>query len=95
MDTGRRVIRKHRGRPADTDERAWAVQTELLRRATPARRFATAMALSRMVIHHSRRALRRLHPDWSEREIGLEWVALHYGRDLADRVRRYVGEREA
>jgi len=66
------------------------VQVELLRAAGPAGRFARARSLSASVIGLSRRAIRRRHPDWSERDVVLEFVALHYGRDLADRVREHL-----
>lgn len=67
----------------DTDPRAAAVQLELLRRATPERRAAIMLKLSRSVISLSRSALRARHPEWSDDEIGLEWVRLNYGEALA------------
>lgn len=38
----------------------------------------------------SRRAIRTRHPDWSEQEVLLEFVAVHYGRELAERVRNHL-----
>lgn len=64
------------------------VQLELMRRATPQRRLALALSLSTTAIQLSRRALRRLHPELSERDLLLMWAEVHYGRELADRVRR-------
>jgi hypothetical protein len=61
-------------------------QIELLRAAGPERRVAAAMAMSRTAIDASRAALRRLHPEMSEREILRLWVSLNYGEDLARRV---------
>lgn len=61
-------------------------QLELLRAAGPEGRVAAAMAMSRAAIDASRAALRRLHPEWGEREILRLWVSLHYGEDLAKRV---------
>ncbi len=61
-------------------------QIELLRAAGPEGRVAAAMAMSRTAIDASRAALRRLHPDFTEREIQRLWVALNYGEDLAKRV---------
>ena len=51
-------------------------------------------SLSAEVIEMSRRAIRKIHPDWSERDVLLEWAAVHYGRDLADKLRDYLTERE-
>jgi hypothetical protein len=75
-------------RSADTDADAEAVQLELLRRAGTARRAAMALALSAQVIGMARRALRRAHPELSETEAALRFVELHYGRELAEGVRR-------
>jgi hypothetical protein len=47
-----------------------------------------------MTIELSRRAIRRQHPDWDEREVQLHFVALHYGEDLASRVRVYLESRQ-
>jgi hypothetical protein len=75
---------------SDTHPDAERVQIELLRRATVGQRAEIAIALSQTVIELSRRAIRRAHPDASEQEVGLMFVALHYGQDLADRVRAYI-----
>jgi len=70
----------------DTHPSMAARQIELLRAAGPERRVAAAMAMSRTAIDASRDALRRLHPQLSEREMLRLWVALNYGEDLAKRV---------
>jgi K+-transporting ATPase A subunit len=38
-------------------------------------------------------AIQRLHPDWSELEVKLEWARVHYGEELASRVRAYLAAR--
>jgi hypothetical protein len=63
------------------------VQVALLRQATIARRVALARSLSRTTARLARGAIRRAHPDASERDVALAFVALHYGQDLADRLR--------
>ena len=63
-------------------------QIELLRAAGPQRRVALALSLSQSVIDLSRRALRRRMPDASKEELGLAFVELHYGSEVADMVRR-------
>ena len=77
----------------DTDPGAHRIQVELLRKAGNARRAALALAWSQRVIELSRRAIRRRHPEWSERRVRLEFVALHYGPELAEQVRRYLERR--
>ena len=74
---------------ADTDEASEEVQIGLLRRASIARRTALAFSLTRTVVELARRSLARLEPNASESEIGLKFVALNYGEDLA----RGVGQR--
>ncbi len=75
----------------DTDPRAAAVQVDLLRRAGLERRAAIAGRLSDEVVRLSRRALRERSPSGiGEVELNLRWVELHYGADLAARVRAYL-----
>jgi hypothetical protein len=71
----------------DTSPEAERVQIELLRNASGARRFALARALTKMTVAMSRRAIQRRHPELSEREVDLRFVALHYGQPLADLLR--------
>ncbi len=71
-------------RLTDTDPETQRVQLELLRRAGPARRLELTLSLSRAVIAMSRRALRRLHPQASDEELGVLWVRQNYGDELAD-----------
>lgn len=72
---------------------AYQVQIDLLRRAGPVRRAALAAEMTTVAVASSRRAIRRLHPDWSEQEINLEWARVHYGEALAARVRAYLAAR--
>jgi hypothetical protein len=65
-------------------------QIELLRRASPRRRSAMMLAMTTTAIKRSRHAIQRLHPDWSELEVNLFWAEIHYGKDLADKVRAYL-----
>jgi hypothetical protein len=78
----------------DTAPEAHRVQIELLRRAGPTRRFALAASLTRFAVEASRRELRRRHPEEDERSIALRWVSIHYGEDLADRLRAHLEARE-
>jgi hypothetical protein len=71
------------------------VQLQLLRAAGMGRRAALARSLSASVIQLARAALRRRHPEHDEREILLTFAELHYGRELAARVRRFLEQRPA
>lgn len=73
---------------SDTHPDAEAVQLELLRKASVAQRASMMRSLTRTAVASSRRAIVRARPDLSEQELGLVFVELNYGRDLADRVRQ-------
>jgi hypothetical protein len=72
---------------SDTRPEAEGVQTELFRRASPGRKLSLALSLSGSVCVLSRRAIRRARPGLTDEEVGLRFVALHYGTDLAEAVR--------
>ena len=82
-------------RSLDTDPEAERVQIDLLRRAGVARRARMALGLSAQVIGLARRAIRRSHPDATDTEVGLRFVELHYSRELAADVRRYLADRRS
>jgi hypothetical protein len=77
----------------DTDPETQRVHSDLLRRASPARRLRLALSLSQTVIALSRAGLARRNPDSASEEVGLRFVALHYGEDLATAVRRQIEAR--
>jgi hypothetical protein len=77
-------------RPVSEDPAARAVQIDLLRAASPARRVALAGSLSTSTMELARAAIRRRHPDWDDRDILLEFARVHYGAELADAVRAYL-----
>ncbi len=80
---------------ADTDPETEAEMLRLLRSASVARRFALADALTNSVVTLSRRALAECRPGQSEREIQLEWVGLHYGRELEQELRDFLSRSNA
>ena len=77
----------------DTHPSAEEVQVQLLRQATPAKRFAIMCALSQTAVALSRRAIRRANPAYSQWELDLAFVSSHYGGELAERVRLYLEQR--
>ena len=79
----------------DTDPDTEAEMLRMLRNASVARRFALADALTSTVVSLSRRALAERRPGKSEREILLEWVGLHYGRELERELRDYFSKSHA
>jgi len=77
----------------DTSPEAERVQLELLRRATVERRLRLALSLSSSVIALSREGLRRRMPGAREEEVGLRFVELHYGPEIAAAVRIHLLDR--
>ena len=72
---------------SDTDADAARVHLELLRAASPSRRLRLAFSLSRTTMSLARAGLARAFPDAPPEEVGLRFVALNYGSDLAREVR--------
>ncbi len=77
-------------RSPDTSPAAERVQIELLRRASVAQRAALARSLSRTTLQLARRAVERANPDADAQEIAVRFVAICYGRELAESLRQYL-----
>lgn len=80
---------------SDTHPDIGRKQIELLRAAGPARRARIACEMTTWSVAASRRAILQAHPGFSERDVDLLWVEIHYGKDLADKLRAYLAKREA
>jgi hypothetical protein len=87
-------VRYHHGMPSygrsDTSPDAQFVRDRLLRESSESDRFAMCRRMTAEVLALSRRALARARPELTPAELSLEWIAIHYGRDLADAMRRRV-----
>lgn len=73
--------------PSDTSPDVEAAQRQLIREMTPAERVMLAARLSDTVRNASRRAIRRVHPEFTDRQVEHLFIELHYGKELADGVR--------
>lgn len=78
----------------DTSPEIEKIQIQMFRNATAAKRFARARSLSSTVIQLSRRAIRRNHPFFSDQDVKEEFISLHYGKELAEKVRRFVEDKK-
>ncbi len=78
----------------DTSPEAERVQIELLRKASITKRFAIMQAWSQFIIEANRQDIRKTHPDASEEEIALIFVARNYGQELADKLRADLARRK-
>ena len=70
----------------DTSPEAERVQIELLRKAPISKRFAITAAWSQLLIEANKESIHRQYPNADEKEIGLIFVARHYGQDIADKL---------
>jgi len=73
----------------DTATDAAAVQLKLIQQMPPSRRLEKALALSCEVIRLCKAAIRRRYPEFSEDEVGLKFIELNYGLELAESVRAW------
>ena len=71
----------------DTSADAEMVQHELIRRIAPSQRVEKSLQLSSDLIRSAKAAIRRRHPEFTENEIAVEFIELHYGANLAAAVR--------
>ncbi len=77
----------------DTHPEVEKVQIELLRKLSVAERFLKVRALTARTVGLSKRAIARANPGLCVEEVKLKFIELHYGRDLAERVREYLRNR--
>jgi hypothetical protein len=63
---------------------------ELLQKAGPERRFELGISLCDEALDIARQGIARAYPEACEEEQGLLFVEFTYGKDLAERVRKYL-----
>ena len=78
----------------DTSPEAERVQIELIRKASPAKRFTIMEAWSQFLIEANKQGIRKNRPDLSEEKVGLTFVANNYGQALADQLREDLSRRK-
>ena len=71
---------------ADTDEKAFEVLFDLLRKKTPGEKLKMVFEMIEMGMRLDRERIRRQYPEASEREIFLRTAAFRLGPELAKRV---------
>lgn len=81
--------------PNDTHPEAEKVLISLIRKASIAERMSHVRSLSETVMYLSRRAIQRANPGMTELELDLAFIALHYGKPLADKVGEYLLNRDS
>lgn len=79
----------------DTNSEVERFQISLIRQASISKRATLMRSLSETTIKLSRRAITRSHPGLTELELNLIFIATHYGKDLANRLKEYIMKRES
>ena len=82
-----------RTQSSDTSPEAERFQIELIRQAPITKRIELMEAWSQFLIETNKQGIRERHPDASEKEVGLIFIANNYSQDLADKVRAYLARR--
>lgn len=78
---------------SDTPPHIEAMRISLLKKAGFTRRAGRMLSLSRTVALLAMRAIRRANPEMSETALNLRFVELHYGKELAERLRVFLNQR--
>jgi len=78
---------------SDTHEDVQKLQIQLARRSTPSEKVAQVRRLTDFVTRLSRRAIARANPGFSQEEVDLRWVEIHYGPELAAELRNDLRQR--
>lgn len=74
---------------ADTDFRIEEELIKKFRAMSSSERFFKAVRLSDFVMRQSKRAIAEANPNLSEFEQRMLFISIHYGEELAERVRKY------
>lgn len=78
---------------SDTSTKAEAVRLELIRNMPPEQRVRKALGLSSQLLHMAKGAIRGQYPNYSEEQVGIRFIELHYGIELAEAVSSYLEAR--
>ena len=82
-----------RTQSVDTHPEIERMHIEMLRRLSPQARMERLNEWSRATMELAWRGLQQANPEATDRELGLLFVAIHYGQPLADRLRDFLRRR--
>jgi hypothetical protein len=77
----------------DTSPAAEAAQLELVREMAPAMRLEKTLRLSSELLRTAKAAIRRRYPAYTEQDVAIKFIELHYGAELAAGVRSRLESR--
>jgi len=78
----------------DTSPEAEIVQMELIRNMHPEQRALKSMRMTTRLVRECKAAIRRNHPEFTQRQVGLEFIAINYGKVLSEEVREYLQKQD-
>ncbi len=81
------------GHRTETSPEAEDVPRALIRRLPPAERARKALQLTRRLIRECKLAIARNNPQRTQREIGIAFIEIHYGKKRAAAVDHYPLDR--
>lgn len=74
----------------DTNPKVESILIEMISKLTVSQRLAKTLSFSSAVLNLSKRAIYRANPGKSKSELDLIFVRLHYGDDLADKLKTFL-----
>jgi hypothetical protein len=77
----------------DTSPEAEEVQLDLIRHLTPSERALKSLRMTTRLIRECKAAIARNNPGLTQRQIGLAFIELNYGKELAAAVDHYQSDR--
>jgi hypothetical protein len=77
----------------DTHKKSEHLLISLLREKTAAKKFALIRSLSQSTIQLSKKAIARANKNMDDDQVNVILIDLHYGRELAQRFQRFIGEK--
>jgi hypothetical protein len=74
----------------DTNTKTEKKLISLLQKENRVKKFLRVRSLSETAINLSKRAIKRANKDLNEKQINLLFIEYNYGKDLAEKVKKYL-----
>lgn len=79
--------------PNDTNIQSEQMLISLLRKKSPAEKFASVRSLSQLTIQLSKHAIARANQGFDDDQVNVLFIRLHDGKELAHRFKRHIDEK--
>ena len=74
----------------DTNPKIERLIISLSKKKSTAKKFSQIRSITQTTMQLSKRAISRVNKNFDEYQINLLFINLHYGKDLAERVKKYL-----